>query len=451
MAALTFIVPAHNAASTLTDTLRSIQAQRSGDWSAVVVDDGSTDGTADVAAAFTSDGRITLVRQEKRGPAAARNRGLLEAGGEVLCFLDSDDVVEPCFADVMLPALLGRPGYDIAACWYRIVGPNLEDLDWIVRLGDHDATLARLIEFNPFSIGGMLLRRSGLDRALIDTQYGPGLFDAWPCGQDWDAWLRLTAAGATWAPIVAQPLFAYRQRAGSITGELEPMWRHGMELIERAPVPLHLKRPAQHRWTIRHIARAAARGDAALAAACRAHVAPLNDDELEFLAGCLRWALCQHDRIGPGQVDRQRVAAWRERIAGALGEHAAEVLPHLWFPQAGWAQTVEELRAMARPGDVLVIYGMGRNGRDLVAALEQQGWGGRGGWDGPIAWIDDDPAAMGWGGGPPVAGGRPLPRVQLQDLTAGHIVVVTPDSKGAILATLREHGVERVLARRPMP
>ena len=71
------VVPAYNAASWVGDAIASVIAQTHRDWSLVVVDDGSTDGTGAVAANFR-DARIRLIRQANAGVSAARNRGIAE-------------------------------------------------------------------------------------------------------------------------------------------------------------------------------------------------------------------------------------------------------------------------------------------------------------------------------------------------------------------------------------
>lgn len=447
MAALTFVIPAWNAGATLDDTLRSVAAQTRADWSVVVVDDGSTDDTADVAGAWAArDARIRLVRQANRGLAGARNRGMSEPGvAEVLCFLDADDVVVPRFAEVMLAAVRG---FDIAPCWYAMVGPQLTDLGWVIRTGDHDVLPANFLEYNPHACGALVVRSGdACKRAMVQTLHGPGLFDtSLPVHEDWDAWLRLAASGARWAPVVHEALFCYRLRAGSMSGVLETMWRVGLEVIDRAPAPhfpAHARHAARRRWTIRHIARAAARGDEALALRLQEFVGALSDDEAGLLGGSLRWALCREHHVAPDAVSAEQAGAWRARAATLLGgwgggENAAEVLEHLRFKgeDGGWDALLTMFSAQARADDTLVIYGLGRNGRDLVEALERRRW------TGPVAWMDDQPGAQG-----PMIGGVMAPRLRVEDLSANHVVVVTPDQSASMVAGLRQRGIERILVR----
>jgi glycosyltransferase involved in cell wall biosynthesis len=89
----TVVIPTYNRAGYLPDALRSVFAQGVGGTQVIVVDDGSTDGTREVISQF--EGRVEYVYQENRGPSAAKNRGIGLARGELVSFLDSDDVWLP--------------------------------------------------------------------------------------------------------------------------------------------------------------------------------------------------------------------------------------------------------------------------------------------------------------------------------------------------------------------
>jgi len=112
------IVPAFEMGHYLPDAVRSIEAQGFEDLEIIVVDDGSTDDTPHVIAALGD--RVLAVRQPNRGPAAARNRGLALAAGEVIAFLDADDLwpegklrtqLERLDRDPELDVVLGRIQY----------------------------------------------------------------------------------------------------------------------------------------------------------------------------------------------------------------------------------------------------------------------------------------------------------------------------------------------------
>ncbi|MHB2169118.1 glycosyltransferase family 2 protein [Alsobacter sp. R-9] len=91
MALLSYVVPAYNAEADIGRCLRSLVEQPGFDAPIIVVDDGSTDGTAKVVAGFGD--RVQYVRQDNAGPSVARNRGLALVATEAVCFVDSDDYV----------------------------------------------------------------------------------------------------------------------------------------------------------------------------------------------------------------------------------------------------------------------------------------------------------------------------------------------------------------------
>ena len=92
------IIPLYNKAAAVTDTLQSVLAQTIADFEVVVIDDGSTDGSAEVVERFCQGhDQICLIRQTNAGVSATRNRGIELAQSENLIFLDADDLWEPTY------------------------------------------------------------------------------------------------------------------------------------------------------------------------------------------------------------------------------------------------------------------------------------------------------------------------------------------------------------------
>ena len=90
------IIPAYNASKTLQRCLDSILSSNYLALEVVVVDDGSSDATAQIVREYASgDSRIQLMIQKNAGPAAARNKGMEHAAGDIIAFVDSDDMIEP--------------------------------------------------------------------------------------------------------------------------------------------------------------------------------------------------------------------------------------------------------------------------------------------------------------------------------------------------------------------
>jgi len=110
------IVPAFNAERFLADALASIAAQTHPCTEIIVVDDGSTDGTAEVVRAWSH--RVRAFRQANAGPASARNAGIHMASGEFVAFLDADDLWHPGKVERQLQRFAERP--DLDACVARV-------------------------------------------------------------------------------------------------------------------------------------------------------------------------------------------------------------------------------------------------------------------------------------------------------------------------------------------
>jgi glycosyltransferase involved in cell wall biosynthesis len=118
---VTIVMPCYNGAERLGSALASVSAQTYADFELVFVDDGSTDGSAALASSVP-DGRVRVFRQANAGVSAARNRGLAEARGEFVAFLDADDTWHLSFLERMVEALRARPDAALAYCGWQNVG-----------------------------------------------------------------------------------------------------------------------------------------------------------------------------------------------------------------------------------------------------------------------------------------------------------------------------------------
>lgn len=115
------VMPVHNGASTLRRSIDSVLAQTLTDIELIVVDDGSTDGSADVVASI-DDTRVRLHRQPKGGVSAARNSGARRATGSYLAFLDCDDIARPTWLEV-LSSTARREGASLVCASVEKVNP----------------------------------------------------------------------------------------------------------------------------------------------------------------------------------------------------------------------------------------------------------------------------------------------------------------------------------------
>ncbi|MGN0886965.1 MAG: glycosyltransferase family 2 protein, partial [Candidatus Spyradenecus sp.] len=120
------IVPAYNVADYLPAALASIQAQDIVAWECLCVDDGSTDGTAEVLQHYAeTDARFRLFRQENAGVSVARNRALQEAKGEWILFLDGDDLLAPGLLSALQHATDTTPPPTATMRYGRLRKPKL--------------------------------------------------------------------------------------------------------------------------------------------------------------------------------------------------------------------------------------------------------------------------------------------------------------------------------------
>lgn len=102
---VSIIIPLYNKAPYIKKALETVCSQTYQDWECIIMDDGSTDGSAELAKQIISelaDGRYHLLSQSNAGVAAARNNAVKQSSGELLCFLDADDWWEPAFIEEMV-------------------------------------------------------------------------------------------------------------------------------------------------------------------------------------------------------------------------------------------------------------------------------------------------------------------------------------------------------------
>lgn len=116
MAKVSIIVPVYNCESFLPRCLDSLMAQTFSDCRFIIVDDGSTDSSADIITGYAErDSRFELISRSNGGVCAARNAGLAAADGEFIAFVDADDYVVPRFIETLVTAI-EKHNADIAMC-----------------------------------------------------------------------------------------------------------------------------------------------------------------------------------------------------------------------------------------------------------------------------------------------------------------------------------------------
>lgn len=240
------VVPAYNAAWSLHETLASVCAQTYPNMEVLVVDDGSTDATAEVAADWVRrDPRVRLIRKPNGGVASARNRGILEARGIYIAPIDSDDLWAPDNLERQVGALEAA-GPDACMSFARTVC-----VDRLCRPLRSEEPKPPQTDFR-----GLLLRNSVAngsaavfrrDRLLEAGGYDEGLRAAGGQGaEDWKLILTLAARGRV--VHVPAPTVRYRISQDSMSHEVPVMRRGALMVIE------HVRRhgPRLAPWTYWH-------------------------------------------------------------------------------------------------------------------------------------------------------------------------------------------------------
>ena len=220
------VIPACNRRDLLREALDSALAQPPGLSEVIVVDDGSTDGTAEMLSAYA--GRVRVFRQENQGPGAARNRGLREARGEYIAFLDSDDLWFPWTLEVFRKTAeaQGRPAI---VCGRLVQFHDPAELAAVTdrplcveAFPDYFASAPRL-----FFVGsGMaVFRREELLRA------GGFLENRINC-EDHDLVMRLGEAPG-FAQVLAPSTLAWRRHDGACTTQFQRTLDGVFQLLQR--------------------------------------------------------------------------------------------------------------------------------------------------------------------------------------------------------------------------
>ena len=209
------VIPAFNSAWSIERTLASVLSQTMQDFEVIVVDDGSTDALQEaVGRAAQDDRRVRVIRQDNRGLAGARNRGIREARAPLVAPLDADDTWERDYLQSMIEALDGDSAAPFAFSYHFRMDENDRLLP-----SRHNAPPPRhdfvgLLAMNAVGCGSaavfrrdLVLAAGGYDETLADRA-GRG-------AEDWKLILTLAATGKP--RLIARPLVGYRHVAGGMS------------------------------------------------------------------------------------------------------------------------------------------------------------------------------------------------------------------------------------------
>ena len=178
---VSIVMPTYNRAHLIREAIDSVTDQTWLNWELLVCDDGSDDDTADVVQSLGDD-RIVYLQLPRGGAAAARNAGLAQAHGDLIAYLDTDNLWHPRFLEVMVRALRDHPGRSMAYARYvdLVMGESGPE---VKRFGELPFDYERLTQKNFVDLNSMVHRRVLYDRL-------GGFNEELVRQQDWDLVLK---------------------------------------------------------------------------------------------------------------------------------------------------------------------------------------------------------------------------------------------------------------------
>jgi glycosyltransferase involved in cell wall biosynthesis len=229
------VIPTYNRGAEIQSTIDSVLAQTQPALEVLVIDDGSTDGTADWIEAHYGD-KVRVLRQQNAGVANARNKGIHEAKGDWIAFLDHDDVFYPRKLEVLTG--LGHGGIGVVIPRWREVGdegkesPAVEvsnPFNWL--FGWNNPIVSMSV---PLVRRDLLIQIGGFDSACVPAD-------------DWDLWLRL--AKISRFSFCDEILVDYLIHTGQQRRDEAKMFRAVQRVLRKHPLEL-AKRPLLLWWLL---------------------------------------------------------------------------------------------------------------------------------------------------------------------------------------------------------
>lgn len=236
------IVPAYNAERFLGDAVRSVLGQSWRDLELIIVNDGSSDGTAEAAERFAAgDPRVRVIHKTNGGLSSARNAGMAAARGELLCFLDADDALLPDKLERQV-AFLDRARWCDLVYSDHYVGDGALTPLWLDCRRPPPIPMQELLVYKNWFAPMAPLMRAELRSRVGD--FDEHLASA----EDWDFWIRAARHGVF--SYLAGPVGIYRSHSGQMHHDLRRMRSNQDRVIRK-----HFQ-PRSREWRITQAARA---------------------------------------------------------------------------------------------------------------------------------------------------------------------------------------------------
>jgi len=266
------VLPAYNQAHYLPAALDGVFAQTYPHYELIVVNDGSTDGTADVLAQYQHRYDFTVITQQNQGLPRALNAGFARTHGRYLTWTSSDNVMLPTMLDVLVQALVDDPSVGLVYADFHVIDDK--GSDW-GRFNTVDYDPYWLLYANLVHCC-FLYRRECMERA---GGYDPKFI----YGEDWEYWIRVSQYYGM--KRVPEALYLYRLHRSSMTAEI----KQGTALkMSHAEFAARIRRRMPARWMMLMLKR------------CWALLSRSNHPVIsEGKNWLLAVALCQVDSEGP--------------------------------------------------------------------------------------------------------------------------------------------------------
>ena len=212
---ISVVIPAFQSETRIGRTLARLKQQTFTDFEIVVVNDGSTDGTAAaIERAMAEDARIRVVEQSNLGLARARNRGVNESRGDVIAFLDDDDLWHPKKLALQVDRFDAGTGPAVVTCYSALVDVDGNLLGWRFGGRPEGNVYRQMLEWDMVSGGSVAL----VSRGAIESC--GGFDESLSEREDWDLWIRIARRHSF--TCVPKTLVGYTRRHASMSRKHRP-------------------------------------------------------------------------------------------------------------------------------------------------------------------------------------------------------------------------------------
>ena len=205
-------MPAYNAAKYITQSITSVLNQSFASWELIVINDGSTDNTAEIAERFCTDVRISLINQSNKGVSAARNAGINASKGKFITFLDADDAYLSENLRIKYEAIRAEPGIEYVYSDIMLCDAELRD-KYIEKGATADKIRESSLTWAPVSIPGFASNIMIKDSVVSDKNiyFDPNLSN---CA---DRYFKILLVSRCEGAYIPHAIAKYRDTPGSMS------------------------------------------------------------------------------------------------------------------------------------------------------------------------------------------------------------------------------------------